>query len=119
MTIRELAAHYLRYYSLPGQPAVNAPEELRKFLASQRAENDPYSLHNALLSLAGRPLLEHPPAAAWLAAQPGRTRHCDTVLRSRKPPTTWDELVSRAYAQAQQEILDTVRSFLKARIESF
>jgi hypothetical protein len=119
VTIRELATHYLRYFSLPGEPAANAPEEIRTFMRTLPEGVDRYSAHNALLSIAGRPQLEHPAAAWWLATHSARIRHCDDVLASRKPPKTYAELVERAYASAQVEIATTVRKFLKDRIDTF
>lgn len=120
MTIRELATHYLRYYAAPGEIAANAPEEVRRFVRALPRDYDRNSIHNAFAHFAGKPQQAAvDPAAPWLAARPDTWRFCDSVLGSKKPPKTWAELLDRAYALAQQDTLDTVRKFLRDRIESF
>lgn len=118
MTHRDMALHYLRYYEGLGQAAVNAPEELRRFLRAQ--PHDQISLHNALRTIAGLPTYDATQSPGlWLVSAPGASKHCDAVLRSRKAPASWDELLTRAYAQAQLEIVDVVRSFIRERIQAF
>ncbi len=120
MTLRELAAHYLRYYASPGEVAPNAPEELRRFVRAQSASRDRNSIHNAFANLAGQgQAAPVDTAAVWLATRPDAWVHCDEVLASKKPPKTWTELLERAYASAQSEIVDSTRKFLKDRLSAF
>jgi hypothetical protein len=120
MNARELALHYLRYYSAPGQLAANAPEDWARFVRGLPDSYDRGSVHNALAGLAGRPQVAPvDPAVVWISTRPDAWKCCDEILASKKPPKTWDELITRAYNSAHQDIINAVRKFLKDRIESF
>ena len=118
MNSRDLALHYLRYCSAPGTIADNAPVEFRTWVSELPKTTDRYMVHAALEAVGGKAAVwpDHDFIMGWFANRPHAGSYVDAMLRSKKPPTTYTELMDRSYKSAQQEIIDKVRGWLKARL---
>lgn len=118
MNQRDLANNYLKYFAYAGGLADNAPTSFRTWMSQLPKTVDRYLVHNALETLAGKTPAAHDATyiATWFAYRPLEVHHIDAVLRSKKPPTTFAELMGRSFKEAQQAVVDTVRTFLKSQL---
>jgi len=123
VTPRDLARSYLRYFSRRADGAHdiadNAPSALWRFAFATKDNIDRASLYLALQTLANG---DDPPtpstgaALKWFAARAEALGCFDEIMRSKKPPTSFAELVERAYRAAQQDAVGRVREFLKQQL---
>lgn len=119
MNLPTLARHYANYWSGPGQISDNAPDALRDFLRVQPRTTERFAVHKALQQLGNMPATEQAAlayTAGWIVARPYTYLLCDEILRSKKPPQTFADLIDRAYSTAQQDVTDSVRDWLKQQL---
>lgn len=117
MTPRDVAKHYLKFWSGRGILSDNAPDELRKWVHSVSSVVDWGTAHDSLAVLAGKTAQGVAPTpsdlARWYADRPHFLGDIDAVLASKKPPKTYAELLERSYSTTQSTINGIVREFLK------
>lgn len=120
MNLRDFATHYARYASSSAM-ADNAPSELRQLLGEMGRRTDSVLVTQAVQQLAGQtepttPSI--PTILALFAAFPAAAASLDDVLRSKKPPQSFQELAERAYQDHYQLILKEVRAWMMARLHA-
>lgn len=119
MTPRDVAKHYLKFWSGRGVLSDNAPDELRKWVISVATTLDRSTAHDALSILGGAGSGVKPTPsdlAHWYAERPHFLPDIDAILASKKPPKTYAELLERAYSTTQSTINGIVREFLKQAV---
>lgn len=120
MTPRDIAKHYLKFWSGRGVLSDNAPDELRKWVSSVSHVVDRLVAHDAMSILAGHTSQGVPPTpsdlACWYAEHPQFLADIDAVLVSKKPPKTYGELLERAHSTTQSTINGIVREFLRQAV---
>ena len=120
MTPRDIAKHYLKFWSGRGVLSDNAPDELRTWVIAVAPRLDRTTVHDAMSSLAGHTSQGVSPTpsdlARWYADRPKFLGDIDAILASKKPPKTYGELLERAYSTTQSTINGIVRDFLKQAV---
>lgn len=121
MNTRELATHYLAFWSAPGQLSDNAPPVLRDFLNSLPKTTERFAAYTSLAHLAANANAVLAPQsvaymAGWIAARPHTYLLCDEILLSKKPPKSFGELMERTFRTAQQDVTDLTRAWLKQQL---
>lgn len=120
MNSKELAGHFLRYWTAPSSPDLpgNAPQLLRKLAAHVQPTALP-QLHDCLQAMAngGQPRIPGTIELLGWAANEAAQARCDSVLRGHQPPKNLVTVLRSAYLGELQALETKVKKYLTAYLK--
>lgn len=126
MTVKQLAAHYLRYWDKVDsglwEVASNAPENIAKFARKYQPGLNRAMVGAALESISNSDVVQLPSRdtlLGWLMHYPTLDKRADALLKQKSAPQSVMELLHRTYRAEFIAVREDVRALLQAELAEY